>query len=63
MSHPVENLTIAVMSKGVLAELRMLIERCEDKDTARAMYREMRQLEHKVRVKFRFEQKLEARVG
>lgn len=53
-AHPIENFTIAVLAKGTLAEMRMLIERCEDRETAQSIYREMRNLEHKLAVKYKF---------
>jgi hypothetical protein len=54
MSEAAENLVILTLAKGSTAELRSLIERCNDRETGRVLYTELRNLAHKLAVKHKF---------
>lgn len=45
---------LASVAKGALAQIRHLTEHSDDRETARLIYCEMKNLTHKLAVKYRF---------
>jgi hypothetical protein len=44
MPNPAENLVYSTLARGATAELRQIVENCEDCDTARPIYVELKRL-------------------
>jgi hypothetical protein len=60
-----QNLVIKTLAKGATAELREIVENCDDRETARPIYTELLRLAHKLSHKFEFQltKKCENRAG
>jgi len=48
------NLAISTLAKGATAQLREIIDHCDDREAARYIYTELRRLAHVLAVKHRF---------
>ncbi len=48
------NLAIEATARGALAQVRHIAEHCEDRETARVIYAELRNLAHKLAKKHQF---------
>ena len=56
MSDPaLENLVLSTMARGTTAELRYILENCEDPEVALPIYRELRRIAYDMAKKYNFE--------
>lgn len=50
-----ENLVLTTMARGTTAELRFILENCDDREVALPIYRELRRIAYDMAKKYDFE--------
>ena len=50
-----ENLVLSTMARGTTAELRFILENCDDREVARPIYAELRRIAYDMAKKYNFE--------
>ena len=55
MTSDTTKIVYMTLGKGATAQLREIAEKCEDRDTARVIYAELRRIAHQMNRKHNFE--------